>query len=234
MRIAAICVLAVTAALTAAQNHAIAAAAVFTARIQMAAGTAKEHAPAAVLWLKPLGETPALPRPSAGHYTLIQKNRMFSPHMLVIPVGSIVAFPNADPFFHNVFSLFNGKRFDLGLYEAGASKEVVFSREGVSYIFCNIHPEMSAVVLTLATPLYAVADREGAFHIESIPPGEYEVHVWVESLTQSSLDRLVRRVHIRDGAVNSLTLDARDLEREPASHLNKFGQPYDRDAKPPY
>ena len=86
----------------------------------------------------------------------LQKNRVFQPHLLIIPVGSVVQFPNADPFFHNVFSLFDGKRFDLGLYEAGSTKSVTFSREGVSYIFCNIHPEMSAVILTLSTSLYSV------------------------------------------------------------------------------
>src|SRR6185312_16716588 len=60
----------------------------------------------------------------------------------------------------NVFSLFDGKRFDLGLDKAGSSRSVPFSREGVSHIFCNIHPEMSAVVLALSTPLYAVADAK--------------------------------------------------------------------------
>ena len=67
--------------------------------------------------------------------------------MLVVPVGSVVAFPNRDPFFHNVFSLFEGKRFDLGLYEAGSTRDVLFDKPGVSYIFCNIHAEMSAVVI---------------------------------------------------------------------------------------
>jgi len=65
--------------------------------------------------------------------------------VLVVPVGSVVDFPNHDPFFHNVFSLFDGKRFDLGLYEAGATNSVRFDRLGVSFLFCNIHPEMSAV-----------------------------------------------------------------------------------------
>ena len=88
------------------------------------------------------GTTHGNPRSSFsphGRYTLLQKNRTFIPHLQVIPAGSVVQFPNADPFFHNVFSLFNGKRFDLGLYEAGSSKSVTFPREGVSYIFCNIH-----------------------------------------------------------------------------------------------
>jgi hypothetical protein len=95
----------------------------------------KHRAVPAVIWLEPLAGTPALPFPPHGHYTLLQKNRTFSPHLQVIPVGSVVQFPNSDPFFHNVFSLFNGKRFDLGLYEAGSSKSVTFPRAGVSYIF---------------------------------------------------------------------------------------------------
>ncbi len=127
--------------------------------------------PSAVFWLTPLQQTPPTPFPPGQHYTLLQKNRMFKPHLLVIPVGGLVDFPNADPFFHNVFSLFDGKRFDLGLYEAGSTKSVTFSREGVSYIFCNIHPEMSAVILTLSTALYAKADAGGAFHLADVPCG---------------------------------------------------------------
>src|SRR6185437_12993401 len=76
---------------------------------------------AAVVWLEPLGDTLVLPFTPQGHYTLLQKNRTFMPHLQVVPVGSVVQFPNADPFFHNVFSLFDGKRFDLGLYEAGST-----------------------------------------------------------------------------------------------------------------
>jgi len=93
-----------------------------------------EVAPPAVIWLNPLHEAASQPI-APGSFTLLQKNKMFTPHLLVVPVGSSVAFPNADPFFHNVFSLFDGRRFDLGLYEAGSTRSVVFSREGVSYIF---------------------------------------------------------------------------------------------------
>src|SRR5882762_1954412 len=102
------------------------------------------------------------------------------PHVLVVPVGSAVDFPNRDPFFHNVFSLFDGKRFDLGLYEAGASNSVRFDRLGVSFLFCNIHPEMSAVVIAVDTPYYGVSDRAGNITVSGVPDGTYEVHVWHE------------------------------------------------------
>lgn len=54
------------------------------------------------------------------------RNKNFEPHVLVLEVGTEVQFPNKDPFFHNVFWLFNGRRFDLGLYEAGTSRSVRF------------------------------------------------------------------------------------------------------------
>jgi hypothetical protein len=196
--------------------------------------SATEHPPAAVVWLDPADKTlPVHPAPP-GHFTLLQKNRMFWPHLLVVPAGSVVVFPNADPFFHNVFSFFNGKRFDLGLYEAGTSKEVTFSREGVSYIFCNIHPEMSAVILALATPFYGVADNSAHISIRDVPPGDYLVHIWVEGLMQPALDRITRRVQVSRNNSNSVTIDATNAPPQPSDHLNKFGQPYDRQASPPY
>lgn len=194
----------------------------------------KYRLPPAVMWLTSLPGSPQQTFPPKGHYTLLQKNRMFIPHLLVVPVGSVVLFPNADPFFHNVFSLFNGKRFDLGLYEAGSTKAVEFSRGGVSYIFCNIHPEMSAVILALSTPYNSIADSLGSFSIRDVPAGDYELHVWVEGFTQPALDRLARRVHLAPGTGNLGVLDISGVARQPKSHLNKFGQPYDEDSKQPY
>jgi plastocyanin len=217
-----------------AQNAQPPAGAELRAHVDLARDQLKNHPPATVIWLTPISaETPGKTL-TPGRYTLVQKNRKFMPHLLVVPVGSVVSFPNADPFFHNVFSFFNGKRFDLGLYEAGKSKDVNFSREGVSYIFCNIHPEMSAVVLTLSTPYFATANQDENLRLENIPAGEYELHVWIEGLTQQDLARLVRRIHLSPGKSESVSLDARDLSLEPASHLNKFGQPYDRSPKPAY
>jgi hypothetical protein len=202
--------------------------------IQLPKVRPKEHTPPAVVWLNPLPETPSRPFLPNGRYTLLQKSRMFTPHLLVVPVGSEVHFPNADPFFHNVFSLFNGRRFDLGLYEAGTDKEVLFSREGVSYIFCNIHPEMSAVVVVLSTPFYATAGVGGTVSISDVPEGDYEMHVWVEGLTQPELNRLTRRVQVATGAGDLGVVDATGIQLKPTGHLNKFGQPYDRDSKPAY
>lgn len=195
-----------------------------------AAHKTEKPAPA-VIWLNPLRPGSALSA-AHGNFTLLQKNKMFTPHLLVVPVGSSVAFPNADPFFHNVFSLFDGRRFDLGLYEAGSTRSVVFSREGVSYIFCNIHSEMSAVVIALSTPYYGVADSQGLFRLNAVPNGDYDLHVWIEGQRQSALDRLTRRIHVAGGAADLGEISADRPERK--QHLNKFGQPYEPDSHPIY
>jgi hypothetical protein len=197
--------------------------------------TSTRHAPpSAVIWLKPLQDTAPAPFVPERRYTLLQKNRMFKPHLLIIPVGSVVQFPNADPFFHNVFSLFDGKRFDLGLYEAGSTKSVTFSREGVSYIFCNIHPEMSAVILTLSTALYVAADSSGAFRLANVPAGDYEMHIWIEGVGQADLNQMVRRLHLASGSGDLGSLQVPAALLEAPAHTNMYGQAYEHDVKPTY
>ncbi|WP_334266979.1 hypothetical protein [Edaphobacter sp. HDX4] len=193
--------------------------------------TDSDTVPAAVIWLKPVHESASNALPPE-HFTLTQKNKTFIPHLLVVPLGSSVAFPNTDPFFHNVFSLFDGRRFDLGLYEAGSTRSVVFSREGVSYIFCNIHSEMSAVVITLTTPFFSVADPNGRFQITGVPEGDYDLHLWIEGRQQNALEKQPRRIHLASGRLDLGEIDAGQPEQVP--HRNKFGRPYDVDSHPIY
>jgi plastocyanin len=188
-----------------------------------------------VVWLTPNASVSPSPvaRPTQ-RYTLTQKDKQFSPHILVVPTGSSVDFPNLDPFFHNVFSLFNGKRFDLGLYEAHTQRTVQFDRDGVSYIFCNIHPEMGAVIVTLSTPFYAVSSRDGSVALGDVPPGSYRLHVWAENVPIDRLDALSRDVEIRqqNSDLGSLSLETSGNVMN--HHKNKFGESYAPVAKDPY
>ncbi|HTW82412.1 MAG TPA: hypothetical protein VME23_22900 [Terracidiphilus sp.] len=188
----------------------------------------------AVIWLEPLPGTSGVPFVPHGHYTLLQKNRTFIPHLQVIPVGSVVQFPNADPFYHNVFSLFEGKRFNLGLYEAGSSKSTTFSRQGVSYIFCNIHPEMSAVVITLSTGLYAIADQKSGFDLRNVPQGDYELHLWIEGVPQSTLQGFIRAVHLSARLVDLGALTAPIPLVGTMAHGNMYGEDYGKDPPSTY
>jgi plastocyanin len=185
----------------------------------------KQHDSAgAVVWLTP---QPAAGAPTAkpGHYRLTQKDKQFTPHLLVIPTGSTVDFPNLDPFFHNVFSLFDGKRFDLGLYESGSTRAVHFNRDGVSYIFCNIHPEMSAVVVTLSTPYFAVTPLSGEVSLPGVPAGTYRLHVWIEGASARDLEALERSVLVTSSGKDLGTLEV-SVDAHRHSHKNKFGEDY--------
>jgi plastocyanin len=193
--------------------------------------TKNHEAPSAgnvVIWLSPLKPiitvSPSPVRQTV--YRLVQKHKMFTPHLLVVATGTSVQFPNEDPFFHNVFSLFNGKRFDLGLYESGTTRSVRFDREGVSYIFCNIHPEMGAVILALSTPYYGISGENGTVSIHNVPPGSYRLNVWSENgqpVDQTAAERIIQvtsqPLRLDDIALQATT-DAL------AHHKNKFGEDY--------
>lgn len=180
-----------------------------------------------VVWLTPLGNTPEPTATPQQHVRLIQKDKTFHPHILVVTVGSVVQFPNEDPFFHNVFSLFEGKRFDLGLYESGGTRLVRFDRPGICYIFCNIHPEMSAVVVVLNTPYYAVSDRTGQISIPNVPPGRYVLHTWHEGSNEEDLKSLAREVSISGPSHSFGTLRLPPSSTVRLAHKNKYGRDYD-------
>jgi plastocyanin len=182
------------------------------------------------VWLTPLDEN-GTPRtvgtaPSGPAPQLIQRNKTFQPHVLLIETGTIIQFPNKDPFFHNVFSLYDGKRFDLGLYEAGTTRSVRFSRPGVSFLFCNIHPEMSAVVVAVDTPYFALSDSKGRVLIPDVPDGRYEMHVWYERSLAEKLKVLDRPVVISPTARSLGTIQVTDNRDFKLTHENKYGQDY--------
>ncbi len=116
--------------------------------------------------------------------SMSQKDRMFAPAVLAIPVGATVEFPNEDPFFHNVFSYSKVRSFDLGRYPKGESHGVRFETPGIVPIFCEIHYSMRAYIHVLDTPWFAVSDVHGKFTIDGVAPGEYEIHVWQENLPE--------------------------------------------------
>jgi plastocyanin len=183
-----------------------------------------------VVWLTPLGATPVPPVPRQQPSQipqLVQKDKSFQPSLVVIPAGGKVEFPNHDPFFHNVFSLFDGKRFDLGLYESGSTQFVQFDKPGISYIFCNIHAQMNAVVVAVNTPYYAVSNGQGEISIADVVPGRYQTHVFHPSVSPDALHAVEREitVNVGDTHLGNFSLAESNLE---LAHKNKYGRDYDR------
>jgi plastocyanin len=182
-----------------------------------------------IISLTPVQGNAALP-PNHKHAAILQKNKMFSPHVLAILVGSFVDFPNLDPIFHNAFSSYSGEIFDIGLYPPGTSRSVRFTREGVVRVFCNIHSSMSAMIVVLATPYFAVTKHDGSFTLPDVPPGEYKLRIVHERSAEATLQALTRSITVGSEALALPVLGISEAGYLSIPHKNKFGQDYAPDA----
>jgi plastocyanin len=150
-------------------------------------------------------------------HVIEQRNKTFAPHLMAVPVGSTVAFPNFDSVYHNVFSLSQPQRFDLGLYKAGDAREVTFTKPGIVRLGCNIHANMSAYLVVIDAPHYVVSEPDGKFSFRSLKPGKYKVRAWSER----SPEPLMTEVVIKAG-VNETTIDLKGGAQQGPSE-DKFG-----------
>ena len=140
-----------------------------------------------------------LRRDPSGH-VLAQKNQAFSTRVLACVVGSTVDFPNQDPIFHNVFSVSSIRRFDLGKYPQGHSKQITFPKTGVVPVFCDIHPNMACFIVVLPNRAFTQPAADGSFALPSLPAGTYTVRIW-----HPDTDEATRTVHVP--ATGDVTLD---------------------------
>jgi len=177
----------------------------------------------AVVYLEPRGqEVTAGGRPTPRDATIAMTGREFVPHVRVILAGGHVAFPNQDPFSHNVFSNAEAGPFDLGLYRRGASRVANFPRAGIYPVYCNIHSRMVSFVVAVPSPLVAMVGADGRFTFADVPPGTYLLHAWHERAGA----RVTREIVVPASGLTGqrIVLDTRAYV--PGPHLNKFGLPY--------
>jgi plastocyanin len=152
--------------------------------------------------------------------TLRQKNKTFHPSVLAIPVGSTVDFPNEDPIFHNVFSLSGPQPFDLGLYRAGAARSRTFTTAAAYRVFCNIHPQMTALIVVVPTPYVTVAGQDGRYVLD-LPPGRYRL-----TALSDRAPAVTAEVISLAGATGAPEMALDETRFVPAGHKNKHGQEY--------
>ena len=116
--------------------------------------------------------------PPPAHFTISQKNTMFAPFVLVIPVGSTVDFTNLDPFRHHVYSFSPARKFELKLFGQGETRPVRFDRPGLVAIGCNIHDSMQAFIYVVDTPFARKTDAAGRVTLRGLPAGARRLRVW--------------------------------------------------------
>lgn len=177
-----------------------------------------------LVWLEPISapkarktESPARREPTV----VITRNKVLEPHVTAIPAGTSVQFPNEDPISHNLFSVSASNPFDLGLYRRGSGKTQTFHQPGVVNVYCNVHPNMSAVIHVMQTPHYAFADAAGAFTLPDVPEGTYRLVAWSE---QGGNTRQEIQVAADVVAGVQVMLDGRNFRA--SKHMNKYGKPY--------
>ncbi|KAF0250143.1 MAG: hypothetical protein FD167_458 [bacterium] len=178
------------------------------------------------IWLEPVGSAGRLPKQTMPYPTMRQKGKKFIPKVLFIPNGYYVSFPNDDPFPHNVFSPSEVKKFDLGLYQAGDSRDQLMNRVGVVPVYCNIHPQMKAFVISVKTSYYGLSNENGKVEIDNVPNGKYTLKVWHEKATVETLNKLSREVSVTGAGVNLGSIQVDEAGFSSTQHKNKDGKDY--------
>jgi plastocyanin len=149
-----------------------------------------------------------------------QKGRKFVPDLVAITVNEKVEFPNFDPFLHNVFSQSLPRKFDLGSFPKGETKQKDFPLPGVVDVYCNIHPEMAATILILPNRRHTLAGPDGKFVLEGVPPGEWNIFAYSRRATRP----VSAKVTVKAGG--ETTIDLAIVRGAEPAHLNKYGEKY--------
>jgi plastocyanin len=150
---------------------------------------------------------------------VVMKEAKFDRRVLAVEVGDTVSFPNRDVIYHNVWSLSKTKPFDLGTYKAPEERSVTFDKPGLVKVFCNIHPEMILTVLVMQNSHYAITKKNGSFKLDNIPPGDYQLRVWVEGQKPET-----RKLTLK--AKSKAKVKMKVKRKLTGFHLNKDGKPY--------
>jgi plastocyanin len=170
-----------------------------------------------IVYVVGFSEPAATDKPAAA---IAQKGRRFVPDLVAVTVGQSISFPNADSFLHNVFSQTTARKFDLGSFKKGESKDKAFPNPGVIDVYCNIHPEMAATILVLPNTRHTRTGRDGSFAIDGVPAGTWTVFAYARRVAKP----VSARITVVDGQDAKVDLSlARGAE---PPHVNKFGEQY--------
>ncbi len=134
------------------------------------------------------------------HAVVHQKNMAFIPHVLPVVKGTTVDFWNDDPVQHAVSwpSVAGNRKLAhfLGVWPQGEMRSFTFQDPGAVPLLCPLHPEMSAYIIVVPSPYFALTDENGNFSIKNVPPGDYTLKVWSEEGEQ-----VLQAIHVTDGSV---------------------------------
>ncbi len=168
-----------------------------------------------VISLKPMNFSPKLiPTKNANIY---QFNKAFSPRLLAATMGSTVQFINKDDFYHNVFSLAPQNRFNIGRRPAGSSNGITIKKQGIIKVFCDIHPQMKATIISMDTPYFTTANADGTYLLDDLPSGKYQIEIFI-----SDYKSVYQIIELRNGQILDLDLN---LDQENTAYIGNESNP---------
>jgi len=119
----------------------------------------------------------------------------FGPELLLVRTGEPVEFRNNDDTLHNVNVKDEQTReqaFNVAI-PTGGTYEFTFKRDGFYRVGCDIHPAMAASIFAASTPYTAIAESDGSFAFEDVPPGPWTVTVYTGGR------RLLKELDVKGG-----------------------------------
>jgi len=192
-------------------------------------GKEQSDASNVVVWVEGTRKpgTSSTGQPASVSGEMKSSSKRFQPRVVAVPKNTTVEFPNADPIYHNVFSVSGANRFDLGLYRSGASKPKTFEAAGLVRVYCNIHPQMVGFVMVVDSDYVVVTPPSGDFTLPNVPAGTHTLKVWhEEAASELSIPLTVKGTGDTPAGAD-IRLDISSFKPEP--HKNKYGKDY----KPP-
>lgn len=164
------------------------------------------------------------------HAEVIQKDRMFHPHVLILPTGSTVDFPNRDNTQHHVYSFSPSKTFDIELYAGKPEAPVVFDQPGIVELGCNIHDHMQAFIVVADTDAIGQTNANGeltlALDFNAVPlPDTLSLNIWHPRLLNNTRTATYKidTANLANGAVQTIPVELEPEPRHegPMDHLQK-------------
>ncbi|KFL47953.1 hypothetical protein IL54_3380 [Sphingobium sp. ba1] len=159
----------------------------------------------AVVSVRPAGGIPAGPIRFPWPTTMIQQNVAFVPHVLIVPVGATVRFPNKDKVRHHVYSFSRPAKFEIKLFGQDETRSYTFKTPGAVAVGCNIHDQMTGFIKVVETPFAAKSDAAGTARITGMATGTAQVTIW-HPLLRAKDNELVVNVPIPGSGAASKTV----------------------------
>lgn len=156
-----------------------------------------------------------------------QINKRFVPHVLTVPVGQQVEFPNSDDIRHHVYSFSEPKTFELKLYSGKPETPITFDNPGIVVLGCNIHDSMVGYIVVSHTHWWGQTDATGFAHLGNLTEAPHvikELSIWHPHLadqTKAFTKMQAPTPNANNTSVITLNVKAPKTE-EPTFKRNRF------------